>query len=109
MPTIFVSSKDKYNLDIAKSHINNLLICEAVICTVIALLVFILFKDKPKTVANRASKRQKEKNFVISLKTVAKNKNIYVLSMIYGFTISAVNTSATIVGEVVEFFGFTST
>ena len=74
----------------------------------VALLVFFFFRDKPASVANRASLRDKEQSFWVSLREVAKNRNVIVLSFIYGFAISAVNTSATIVGEVVKYFNFTS-
>ena len=108
MPALFISKTDARNPKLAEQHFFNMLISEAIFCTFIAFLIFIFFREKPPTPANRSSKRKRETDYMKSLKEVLSNWNIYVLAFVYGTLIASMNIAATVGGEIVPYFGYTS-
>ncbi|PRP75011.1 hypothetical protein PROFUN_07404 [Planoprotostelium fungivorum] len=85
-----------------------LLLVEALIVTVCSYPTFILIWENPPTPASTSSSLEREESFSKSLKTIAKDVNMWILFIEFGFGLGAFNTLATLVNNLMEPYGYTN-
>ena len=65
---------------------------------VIFILVLIFFRAKPPTAPSRSSATLKEGDFKSNMMDLIRNKNMWRLSLVFGFVAAVLNVNGTIVG-----------
>jgi len=102
IPSIFVGDNSNSN------DIYNLLLCEALMTTIVSIVFIAAFKDKPDTPPCAAAAVEKQAGFVEGLCIIVKNKN-YLWLLISGATVMAnMYTYSTILYQILAPFGFSS-
>lgn len=108
LPTIFITPDDiqPTNKEKARTDIFWSLVCQAILGTIVALLVVLFFKDKPPTPPSASAGAIKEP-FMPSIRALFQNKVVILLMLIFGFIQGVFNTLGTVVGEIANKYGLT--
>ena len=91
-----------------KNEIFNLMIVEAIICTVVLVLVIFLFKNKPEYPPSISASQERE-DFIPALKASFKNKSFLLLLLAFSMGQGALNALATLIDLISTPYGFDST
>eukprot|EP00743_Colponemidia_sp_Colp-15_P004645 GILK01005006.1.p1 GENE.GILK01005006.1~~GILK01005006.1.p1 ORF type:complete len:457 (-),score=72.14 GILK01005006.1:248-1618(-) len=100
LPTIFVP--DSSNL---RSDIGSLLLAEAILCVVAAVLVVFAFKDKPPTPPCETATQQRDE-FWPAMKHLFSNRHFLFLFLEFSMGLGSFNTLATLISTLIAPFGF---
>ena len=73
-------------------------------CSVIFVMFVVFFREKPPKPPSRSSSEIRNHNFKENVVKLLRNKNLWVLSCIFSFGLSILDSHATVSGEIsVEF------
>ena len=64
----------------------------------IFILVLVFFREKPPTAPSRSSATLKEGDFKSNMLALIRNKNMWTLTVVFGFVAAVLNVNGTIVG-----------
>jgi len=108
LPMLFVKPSypnDEY--EAARSDIRSYVIFEAVLITILGIIVLALFKDKPPTPPS-ASAGSVHEDFKESVKHLFTNRNYLYLLLSFACMNALFNTLGSVIGVIVANYGFTS-
>jgi len=106
IPSFFITESTDLKAD-GKSQVLKLIICEAIIATVISLSIFLFFKSKPRLPPSRTACVEKE-SFRDSLRDMARNPEFWKLFFAFSVGLGVFNTLSTIINPLLKPYGYSS-
>jgi len=94
------------------TDMTNMLLGEAAISTGLMILPLLFMKSKPPSPPSSSQSQEEEENRDIGMKDTLVNlitdRNFVLLFFVFGFSLGTFNTFATILGEIVQVYGYSS-
>lgn len=90
-----------------KTDVGNLMLVEAILCTIVCIFVIIFFKTKPKVPPSNSAGMDREE-FMPALKMLFRNKNFLLLLVYFSMGQGALNSFATLIEQITKPYGYTS-
>ncbi|CDW86707.1 UNKNOWN [Stylonychia lemnae] len=112
IPALFVKDEDEFNVEDAKNHTWQLMMCVAIISTIILIPVAITFKDKPPTPPSLSQQGSDILKLDQSLKkdliSLLKNKGFMLTCIANGGVMSFSYAFTTVFAQMISIYGFTA-